>query len=232
MSARRPMPPTVSKPAGAAFGLLLAVAILASPAPARADDDVPFDTKILRSLMEGLGLRKDGDGINYQERAPLVIPPGRALPPPERADAAIANNPAWPKDPDVERAKQEAARERSALVFAGDQVLNDQRVLSRAELEKGRTSRTAKSAAGSVWSSDNPHMTPSELGYKGGLFSNMFGRGSDDEMAKFTGEPPRASLTEPPPGYQTPSPDQPYGTGAKASAPKAVDYLTTHVESK
>ena len=28
---------------------------------------------------------------------------------------------------------------------------------------------------------------------------------------QFTGEPPRASLTEPPPGYQTPSPDQPYG---------------------
>ena len=34
--------------------------------------------------MEGIGLRKDGEAINYQERAPLVIPPGRALPPPEK----------------------------------------------------------------------------------------------------------------------------------------------------
>ena len=40
----------------------------------------------------------------------------------------------------------------------------------------------------------------------------MFGS-KDDEVAKFTSEPPRASLTEPPPGYQTPSPDQPYGLG-------------------
>ena len=52
--------------------------------------------------MEGLGLKRDGEAnINYQERAPLVIPPSRNLPPPERTDAAIANNPAWPKDPDV-----------------------------------------------------------------------------------------------------------------------------------
>jgi hypothetical protein len=63
------------------------------------------------------------------------------------------------------------------------------------------------------------------------MFSNFFG-GKDDEVAKFTGEPPRASLTEPPPGYQTPSPDQPYGLGEKARAPKAVDYLTTHGEAK
>ena len=43
----------------------------------------------------------------------------------------------------------------------------------------------------------------------------MFGK-DEEEVAKFTGEPPRASLTAPPPGYQTPSPDQPYGVNAKA----------------
>jgi hypothetical protein len=32
-----------------------------------------------------------------------------------------------------------------------------------------------------------------------------------EEYGTFTGEPPRASLTDPPPGYQTPSPDQLYG---------------------
>jgi hypothetical protein len=32
-----------------------------------------------------------------------------------------------------------------------------------------------------------------------------------EQYATFTGEPPRSSLTDPPPGYQTPSPDQPYG---------------------
>jgi hypothetical protein len=43
--------------------------------------------------------------------------------------------------------------------------------------------------------------------------------GKKEESAKFTGEPPRTSLTDPPPGYQTPSPDQPYGLG-KAAPPK------------
>ena len=32
-----------------------------------------------------------------------------------------------------------------------------------------------------------------------------------EDYGTFTGEPPRVSLTDPPPGYQTPSPDQPYG---------------------
>ena len=56
----------------------------------------------------------------------------------------------------------------------------------------------------------------------------MFG-GNKEETVKFTGEPPRTSLTDPPPGYQTPSPDQPYGAG-KAGAPKATD-TTPHAAS-
>ena len=32
-----------------------------------------------------------------------------------------------------------------------------------------------------------------------------------EQYATFTGEPQRADLTDPPPGYLTPSPDQPYG---------------------
>jgi hypothetical protein len=40
----------------------------------------------------------------------------------------------------------------------------------------------------------------------------MFG-GSKTESAPFTGEPTRDTLTMPPPGYQTPSPNYAYGTG-------------------
>src|SRR5581483_14247 len=69
-----------------------------SALPARAaDDELPVDQKILRGIMEGLGLKRDGEpGITYQERSPLVIPPSRDLPPPEQTDAAAANA-AWPK---------------------------------------------------------------------------------------------------------------------------------------
>jgi hypothetical protein len=59
----------------------------------------------------------------------------------------------------------------------------------------------------------------------------MFGKKKEEE-AKFTSEPPRASLTDPPVGYQTPSPAQPYGL-AKGAAPKAAtDYLDRPDPSK
>ena len=55
----------------------------------------------------------------------------------------------------------------------------------------------------------------------------MFGK-DEPESGRFTGEPPRTALTEPPPGYQTPSPDQPYGVGKGTAAPKANNYLENH----
>ncbi len=55
------------------------------------------------------------------------------------------------------------------------------------------------------------------------MFSNLFGN-KDSDVASFTGEPPRTALTAPPVGYQTPSPDQPYGFGKDRSKPKAFNY--------
>ncbi|MCF8477406.1 MAG: hypothetical protein K9G60_10270 [Pseudolabrys sp.] len=239
MIVSRPTRLTVSSRAGAAFSLVLAVAILAGSVPARAEDDeVPLDSKILRGLLEAIGLRRDGEGINYQERAPLVIPPSRALPPPEKSGAAIANNPAWPKDPDVLRAKEEAARERNSIRSADEQMREAEKLMTEAEMTPGmkpsdrrRAARRAGTGGAAGLSSEGigDKLSSSQLGYKGGLFSNMFAP-DKEEVARFTGEPPRTSLTEPPPGYQTPSPDQPYGVGAKASAPKAEDYTTKHGE--
>ena len=102
----------------AAFGLTLGAAALLLPGAARAaDDEATIDQKVMRSIMDGLGFKRDGEAtINYQERAPLVLPPSRELPPPEQVDAATANNPAWPKDPDVARRKAEAAAEKNRNV--------------------------------------------------------------------------------------------------------------------
>lgn len=223
----RPTRRTTKLTASAACGLALVMALCA--APARAEDDVPVDKKIMRGLLEGLGLRRDSDGINYQERAPLVIPPGRDLPPPEKGGAALADNPAWPKDPDIARRQEEERLERNRNVSEEREL--EQNPLSRKQLTPGRTPSRQARANASYKAPEgdfaNP-LTPSQLGYKGGIFSSMFGS-KDDEAVRFTGEPPRATLTEPPPGYQTPSPDQPYGAG-KAAAPKAADYYATHAE--
>ena len=228
MTIRRPTPLTASSATGAALSLLLAAALV-GPSPARAEDpDAALDTRIIQKVLEGLGLRKDSAGINYQERAPLVIPPGRALPPPERADAAIANNPEWPKDPDVLRRKQDAAAERNRDVSA--EIERERGPLSPDQLAPGRRTAKRSRTLSDVPGTDpnaNPRLTPAELGYKGGMFSTLFG-GKEKDSAKFTGEPPRVSLTEPPPGYQTPSPAQPYGLSGAAEPPKAIDSHTVH----
>jgi hypothetical protein len=211
----------------AACGLLIGVTLL-SVAPARAggDDDVPFDTKILRSILTGIGLQDPTKGeIDYHERPPLVIPPDKTLPPPEKSGAAIANNPAWPKDPDIARARQikrmEANRDTTA------EIERDQHPLRPAEMTPGGNPRTPPSGRKIAvpLGEEGTRMSPSELGYKGGLFG-LF-KGKSDEAVRFTGEPARTSLTEPPPGYQTPSPQQPYGEG-QAAAPKADNYYEKH----
>lgn len=209
-----------------ALSAACAVALVLAAAPARAaDDDTPIDKKILRGLLEGLGLKRDGEAINYQERAPLVIPPGRDLPPPEKGDAAIANNPAWPKDPDIARARELDRLERNRNVSAEREM--EANPLRPDQMTPGGNPRTppSKRRQSANLGQDGDRMTPSELGYKGGLFGSMFGP-DKDEAVRFTGEPARSSLTEPPPGYQTPSPDQPYGAG-KAGPAKAADYLGT-----
>lgn len=233
-SSLRPSRLTASVFSGAALSLALAGILWVAPSPAlAADDDVPLDSKIIRGLLEGLGLRKDGEAINYQERAPLVIPPNRSLPPPENPDAAIANNPAWPKDPDVRRAKAAKAAERAMEhVSADEQIRNEARVMRPDELTPG--AKAGQSIRGSngdqtagTFSESSQRMSPKQLGDDRSLFDKMFSR-RDDDIGKFTSEPARTSLTEPPPGYQTPSPDQPYGLTSRTTAPKATNYFIEH----
>ncbi len=221
----------------ATLAAVLAAAVLAVPTLARAaDDDVPIDTKIMRSIMEGLGFKRaDQVGITYQERAPLVIPPNSDLPAPQNAGAAIANNPAWPKDPDIARAKvyraQEANRNTTAEFEREKNPLRPDQIAPGATGQRtaSRQTKQPDDPSGNVRNEDY-RLTPSQLGYHGGLFTweGLFGGKDEDANAKFTGEPKRTSLTEPPVGYQTPSPDQPYGLGKAAEAPKPTDAYTTH----
>ncbi len=210
----------------AAAGLLgLAVAATAATG-ARANDDeedVAPDTKFLRNILHGLGLRRDGNGIDYRERSPLVIPPGRNLPPPETGSAADKTA-AWPNDPDVKRAKEIRAQRKLPARTVEDEW--------NPELPD-RLGPRAKSAPPGQQPTPGPHVDPTapstaaELKSKS-IFSS-FGLGSlggpKEEYTRFTGEPPRTSLIEPPAGYRTPSPTQPYGVGKETAAPGAANPL-------
>jgi len=217
----------------AALGLAFGIVALTGAVPARAaDDEVSIDQQIYRGIMDGLGFKRDGEPtINYQERAPLVIPPSRDLPAPERTDSITANNPSWPKDPDVARGKAQAAMEKNRNI--SDEREREQNPLRPDQLTPGGRDKRRQARDDGYQSSPNGYsnqLSPSELGYKGGFFG-MFGGSTKEETKKFTGEPPRASLTDPPTGYQTPSPDQPYGLG-KAGPPKAADDYLTRGELK
>jgi hypothetical protein len=208
--------------AAAVAAVALAVAVTLGTSAAFAADDeeeVPLDTKLFRQLMKDIGLRRDGEGIDYRERAPLVVPPSRNLPPPQN-ETPVSANPAWPKDPDVAQRKAAAAKKKEPARTAAQAMEAEGRVLSRDELDKGKTT-------GPVGGSASPEeagraMRPSELGGKN-FFKDVFSSfSSEGETGTFTGEPVRENLTAPPAGYQTPSPDQPYGVGPKTQKSKAM----------
>jgi len=215
----------------AALGLAFTLAAVAAPQAARAGDDDGGTSKFYKAtfgrLLESFGFKSADDetSIDYRERAPLVIPPNANLPPPEKTSAVP--NPAWPKDPDVTRRKLIEKQEKSSNVEA--ERLRDENPLPPDQLAPGPRPRGTVNK--DVENSGRPGriLSPSELGYKGGLFQTMFHSSDDDTTAKFTGEPPRADLTDPPPGYQTPSPSQPYGTGKAATAAPG-DYYKEHGE--
>src|SRR5262245_39409460 len=213
--------------AAAAAAVALAVALAWSAGSARAEDanddeNVPLDSRLFRQFMKDLGLRREGGAeIDFRERAPLVVPPTRDLPPP-RDEADVAKTPAWPKDPDVARRKQELAAEKAKL--KGNMSVEEQmRALRPDELDKpgaGRGEKKSADANGAGKSAEDTSrpLMPSDLGTKtekifGSIWSSF--TPAKPEAAPFTGEPPREAMTAPPSGYQTPSPNYPYGVGVQ-----------------
>lgn len=174
------------------------------------DDGLTFEERIIDNLMTGLGAKSAASkGIDYRERSPLVVPPKLDLPPP--SSAAQVNAPNWPKDPDIARRKAAIeARKKEVKKEPWQEAVP----LTQAEIEAGRKQQTATDGKREPLEpgvSQNPSLMPNQLGYTGGLLG-MF-KGNSSESKPFKGEPTRDTLTEPPPGYQTPSSNFAYGTG-------------------
>jgi hypothetical protein len=190
-----------------ALGAALATLVVcANGSAARAGDD--DESSIMTKFMHTLGLRSPGAleyETNYNERSPLVVPPSKNLPAPE----AVGPPPNWPKDQDVERRKQVTKEEK--VKPHADWVSENQRPLRPDELSRGPAVANDGSAA-----SPNANSSMSNPQYQGTapkkntlLSLDIFRQ--KEEYTTFTGEPTRSNLTDPPPGYLTPSPDQPYG---------------------
>ena len=198
----------------------LGIGMVMAAGPVRAgdddDDDKTFEEKVIEGVMAGIGgTNMENKGIDYRERSPLVVPPRIDLPPPS-GTTAEAKVPNWPKDPDEQRRKAAIAARKKENKDPALQA----RILTPAELAVGKTAtpqRTSDPITPGT-NNTNPILSPSQLGYNGG-FSGLFG-GNKTETTQFKSEPTRETLTMPPPGYQTPSPNYAYGTGPKESLNK------------
>lgn len=183
------------------------------------DDDALLDTKIVRGILKGLGLRREEPNIDYRERSPLVLPPAKTLPAPEASNAAKTAG--WPDDPDVKQVRKRKQAERDRKPYTEGV---DDRPLLPGQLGGGSTpgSRGGEAPGRSAEEAANPS-SQAELGAKGILSGISTIWSPKEEYTTFTGEPPRASLIEPPAGYRTPSPNQPYGVGKEKWKPPVID---------
>jgi len=184
-------------------GLLLASGVARAQDDENQEDDKTFEEKIIDNIMRGMGATNmETPSIEYRERSPLVVPPKLDLPPP--SSATQANAPNWPKDPDVQQRQAAAAARKKA----NKDPVEAARPLTPAEMKVGKTAKSNATEPVPGAGSTPIMLSPSQLGSKGG---------NDSESKQFTSEPDRETLTQPPAGYQTPSPNYAYGTGPKES---------------
>jgi len=205
---------------GRLTAIALGVGLVMAAGPVRAaddeeDDEKTFEEKVIEGIMRGIGgTNMENRGIDYRERSPLVVPPKLDLPAPGTV-AAEAKAPNWPKDPDDARRKAAVAARKKA----NKDPVAASRILTPSELaQKGAGRSSGDNVEQPGGTGTNPILSPSQLGFTG-RFTGMFS-GNKAETSEFKGEPTRESLTQPPTGYQTPSPNFAYGTGPKESLNK------------
>jgi hypothetical protein len=150
---------------------------------------ITLDGNGVRSFLHRFGIGGAAADVDpeVRERPPLVVPPARDLPPPGTPSALKARNPAWPVD---------SGRRTERRPAAGDVTGSTGNAPSR-QIEMVGQDNTVKPAA------DEPSLTTR-------LWRKFTGE-QVNEMGVFKGEPTRTTLTDPPRGFRTPSPGQPYG---------------------
>lgn len=196
----------------AAAGLAAALAV---PPPAHAQS-------ILRDIMADIGMMPPSQKpIDYRERAPLAIPKSLDLPKPEAANAATAGV-AWPKDPDESRRKAaEKKVQPGETNWNGPVLIGQYEIavpLSPTELRRERMEAQAITHPGGETATESTYsahrLTPAEL---------KRGAKKADVTASIA-EPPRHSLTDPPPGYRVPAADAPWTAGKDINTHKQETY--------
>jgi hypothetical protein len=182
-----------------ACGATLAAAIaLAAPAA----NAQTFEGEGLGGILKGFGLADDDDeekaAIDFRERAPLVVPPSRQLPPPGTTGSIAAPRANFPVDADRKDANIARARK------LWDEQSKSGRLLTADEM-RGDTL-----APGSKRGYQTPQAADRER-------NTLLGANEIKQVHKIQeaerwdkGEPTRTRLSDPPVGYRAPAATAPY----------------------
>jgi hypothetical protein len=199
---------------GGLLGIMLVVAAGAAAIAEDDEDEDTFEMKMIKGIMRGVGADVDRAGIDYRERSPLVIPPSRDLPPPQ--DATKVSNPAWPKDPDLHKPVKKAKPFVNGSIATQNMESPERTPMVTPDaLRNGTIPSAERATKPDPNANQDPgrSLLPTELGFSNSMFGDLFGY--KPQQTPFTGEPARTNLSQPPSGYQTPSPNYPYGVGIK-----------------
>lgn len=143
------------------FGCASALALLVAASGASAQEG-----EVVKSLLGSIGIiPKEKPPINYNERAPLVLPPKMDLRAPAPGAGAEARNGNWPKDPDVAAARKAAAEARAPYTSTDLYKVNKPGVLSPEEMRAGRDPNNYVSSPPPLvgGQAENSKMSPEEL---------------------------------------------------------------------
>ncbi|MGO8912550.1 MAG: hypothetical protein ACLQDM_24935 [Bradyrhizobium sp.] len=218
----------------------LGIGLVMTAGAARAGDDQQDDRSITEKISDGFknmvrGTNMDNRGIDYRERSPLVVPPTLDLPPPAASsnNVQIAN---WPKDPDErQRRAVIAAKKKNAppparvqVTTVGAAAADPAHPINIAPPPEdppipGTTRPAYGNDRNGTAQIDPVYDKPGDL-FTGG--ASMISDSIGDPFGLFgdkkTGltvtpgtEPTREALTQPPVGYQSPSPNYPYAPESK-----------------
>jgi hypothetical protein len=155
---------------------------------------------------------EEKDPIDYRARAPLVVPPGQTLRPPQEAVAPDQRRANWPQDPDVlerRKAAEEARKPKSIDTVVG----RDGTPVRRMTVEEIRAGRVAGQEV--VTTPQQMQDERSRANVYGGLSalremdkSSAQSRDTSGNLSR--DEPRREFLTEPPTGLRRAADNAPY----------------------
>lgn len=134
------------------------------------------------------------------------------LPPPIDPNSARQKNPDFPVDPEIRAAQKAKTNKKKGPRLISDDPFYGGRLLKQDEMRVSGPRGPAGRVDGQ--DKDGPNRAPSRELLDVPVINSLFSK-KNSEPQRFTGEPERQSLTQPPSGYLTPSANAPYGVVGK-----------------